>query len=309
MLATGKKIQHIRTITEFHRLRGLPKPLHPLVSLVDYRQVKHNPENNRVSWVQEFYTIGLKRNVPAKFRYGQQEYDFDEGLMSFIAPGQIYSVQVYEDQKLPRPTGWLLLIHPDFLWNTPLANGIKRYEFFGYNVHEALFLSEKEENTIVGIMQNIEQEYRENIDRFSQYITIAQIETLLRYAERFYQRQFITRRITNHQVLNRLEAVLDDYFDDAELAERGLPSVQSIADALNLSPNYLSDLLKSLTGKSTQQHIHDKLINKAKAKLAATELSVSEIAYTLGFGHPQSFSKFFKAKTNQSPLEFRLSFN
>jgi len=202
-----------------------------------------------------------------------------------------------------------LLIHPDFLWNTQLAKTIKQYEYFDYSVNEALFLSEKEETTIIGMMQNMEQEYSSNIDKFSQDIIIAQLELLLNYANRFYHRQFITRKITNHKILDRLEQILDQYFQGGDLAKKGLPTVQYIAETLNVSPNYLSAMLKMLTGQSTQQHIHDKLIEKAKEKLSVTGLSVSGIAYELGFGHPQSFSKLFKTKTNLSPLEFRQSFN
>lgn len=186
---------------------------------------------------------------------------------------------------------------------------IKRYEYFDYSVCEALFLSEKEESIIDGIIQNIKQEYHSNIDKYSQNIIISQIETLLNYSERFYQRQFITRKVTNHQILNRLEELLDDYFRNDEAIKTGLPTVQSVAKKLNLSVSYLSNLLKVISGKSTQQHIHDKLIEKAKEKLSTTNLSISEIAYELGFEHPQSFSKLFKAKTHLSPLEFRQSFN
>jgi len=200
-------------------------------------------------------------------------------------------------------------VHPDFLWNTPLAKSLKQYEYFDYSVHEALFLSEKEEITIIGLMQNIQQEYHSNIDKFSQNVMIAQLELLLNYADRFYHRQFITRKITNHKILNRLEDMLNEYFNSDDLIKKGLPTVQHIAATLNVSPNYLSGLLKTLTGQSTQQHIHDKLIEKAKEKLSTTDLSVSEIAYELGFEHPQSFSKLFKTKTNFSPLEFRQSFN
>ena len=202
-----------------------------------------------------------------------------------------------------------MLVHPDFLWNTPLAKTIKQYEYFSYSVNEALHLSEKEEAMIIGIMRNVEQEYHSNIDKFSQDVIIAQLELLLTYAERFYQRQFITRKITNHRILNRLEDILTEYFNSDVLVKKGLPTVQYIAETLNVSPNYLSGLLKVLTGQSTQQHIHDKLIEKAKEKLSTTDLSVSEIAYELGFEYPQSFSKLFKTKTNLSPLEFRQSFN
>src|SRR5271157_3434742 len=304
------KPHRIKTIAEFHRLWNLPKPENPLVSVInlDVFAGRNWSEVEPVNLVFDLYSISLKRNFPAKVKYGQQVYDFDEGVMSFMAQGQVFGVEHAPGQEL-KQSGWMLLIHPDFLWNTPLAKTIKSYEYFDYSVNEALFLSEKEEATMIGILQNIQYEYHANIDKFSQDIIIAQIELLLKYSERFYQRQFITRKITNHAILNRLEEFLADYFNSDDLAEKGLPSVQSIAEALNVSPNYLSGLLKVLTGQSTQQHIHDKLIEKAKEKLSTTDLSVTEIAYELGFGHPQSFSKLFKTKTNLSPSEFRQSFN
>jgi AraC family transcriptional activator of pobA len=249
----------------------------------------------------------LKRNIQGKFRYGQQQYDFDEGLISFVAPGQVVHLTV--ERPKVKPTGMLLFIHPEFLWNTPLAKDIKQYEFFGYAVNEALFMSEKEEIIITELMQNIQREYHANIDKFSHNIIIAQIQLLLNYCERFYQRQFITRKKSSHLVLERLEKILDDWFSSEDLIEKGLPTAQQIAEVLNISPNYLGSLLKALTGQSTQHHIHDKLIEKAKEKLSTTKLSVSEIAYQLGFEHSQSFNKLFKSKTNVSPLEFRHSFN
>ena len=302
----SKNIHTFNTISQFHKMSGLPKPEHPLVSLVDYGLVEYQTEEKEISWVQNFYTIGLKRNIQGKFRYGQQQYDFDEGLMSFVASGQLVHLTV---EKLNvKPTGFLLLIHPDFVWKTSLAKNIKQYDFFGYAVNEALFLSEKEETVITDIFLNIQKEYHSNIDKFSQNIIIAQIELLLNYCERFYQRQFITRKKSNHQILERLENILVDYFSDDNLSEKGLPTAQQIANLLNVSPNYLGSLLKTLTGQTTQLHIHNKLIEKAKERLSTTNLSVSEIAYELGFEHPQSFSKLFKAKTNLSPLEFRQSF-
>jgi len=287
---------------------GLPKPEHPLVSVINFESIKCLPYKEPTSLLFDFYSISLKRNFNARMKYGQQQYDFDDGIMFFIAPGQVFRVEIEQNEKL-RHTGWALLVHPDFFWNTPLAQGIKQYEYFDYSVHEALYLSEKEEATIVSTMQNIGQEYHSNIDKFSQGIIIAQVELLLNYADRFYHRQFITRKITNHKILDRLESILTKYFNSEDLVKQGLPTVQYIADTLNVSPGYLSGLLKALTGQSTQQHIHDKLIEKAKEKLSVTGLSVSEIAYELGFEHPQSFSKLFKTKTNISPLEFRQSFN
>ena len=300
-------IRKIETISDFHKIRGLSSPLHPLVSLVDYGLSTILPEHIGEHWHFNFYSIGVKKDI-GTLRYGQQKYDFDEGLMSFISPGQILSVEPNNKANL-KPSGWLLLIHPDFLWNSTLAKSIKQYEFFNYSINEALFMSEKEERIIEGILQNISREIENNIDKFSQNIIIAQIELLLNYSERFYQRQFITREKNNHEILGRLEKLLTDYFNDETLINKGLPSVQYVANALNLSPNYLSSLLKNLTGQNTQQHIHEKLVAKAKEKLSTTSLSVNEIAYALGFEHSQSFSKLFKSKTNFSPLEFRQSFN
>jgi AraC family transcriptional activator of pobA len=298
----------IKTISEYHQVMKLPKPEHPLISVINLESIRDFPFIESTNLVFDFYSISLKRNFNAKIRYGQQKYDFDEGIMFFISPGQVFGIEVNKDEELKR-SGWLLLVHPDFLWNTSLAKTIKQYEYFDYSVHEALHLSEKEETTIISIMGNIQQEYYSNIDKFSQGVIIAQLELLLTYADRFYHRQFITRKITNHKILNRLEEILTEYFNNNVLAQKGLPTVQYIAETLNVSPSYLSGLLKALTGQSTQQHIHDKLMEKAKEKLSTSDLSISEIAYELGFEHPQSFSKLFKTKTNLSPLEFRQSFN
>ncbi|MEM6803627.1 MAG: helix-turn-helix transcriptional regulator [Bacteroidota bacterium] len=303
-------IRRLKTISDLHRFNHIAPPEHPLISLLDYREIKPDAINNELKWIQEFYTISIKRNVQGKYRYGQQSYDFDEGLMTFFAPEQVISVQLVEsDTTTHQPSGWILAIHPDFFFGTGLANTIKKYRFFNYSVREALFLSEKEESTIIEILQHIRSEYRANLDQYSQEIINKQLELLLSYAQRFYQRQFLTRKVSNHQVLDKLERLLEDYFNTETLTRRGLPSVQDIAQHLNLSPDYLSSLLKNLSGQTTQQHIHRKLIERAKVKLSTTSLSVSEIAYELGFEHPQSFSKLFKTKTKQTPIEFRTSFN
>ncbi len=300
---------HLKSVKDYHKLANIKAPEHPLISLVNYKDVNYPEYIDKLKWKQDYYTIGLKRNVPYKFFYGQQQYDFDEGLMTFIAPNQVMSLGKNPNVKSSKPSGWLLLIHPDFLWNSALAQQITNYEYFGYSINEALFLSEKEEHTILELFKNIEQEYRSNIDKFSQKIIISQLEVLLNYAERFYERQFITRKITNHHILDKLEAFLNTYFSESNIIEKGLPTVQDIANHLNLSPNYLSNMLKSLTGQSTQQHIHNKLIDKAKGQLSTTSLSISEIAYGLGFEHPASFTKLFKNKTDMSPLEFRKAYN
>jgi len=298
----------VKTISEYHKLRGLPKPEHPLITVIEYDTTAHEAGSMSASLVLDFYSIAMKRNFDVKIKYGQQEYDFDEGIMFFISPGQVFRIEVV-NESVEKHSGWILLVHPDFFWNTSLAKTIKQYEYFDYSVNEALFLSDKEEGIVAGLMRNIQQEYHSNIDNFSQSIIIAQLELLFSYSERFYHRQFLTRKISNHKILDRLESILNEYMNSNDLSTKGLPTVQYVAKALNVSPNYLSGLLKVLTSKSTQQHIHDKLIEKAKEKLSTTDLTVSEIAYDLGFEHPQSFSKLFKTKTNLSPLEFRQSFN
>ena len=299
------KPYRIQSITEIYRMMGLSKPHHPLIGIIDFEGLKDSDSGTNAV-IFDLYVIVLKRGCDKLF-YGQQKYDFDEGVMAFLSPGQILRG---EDGGIPpKLEGWMLFIHPDFLWNTPLAKKIKQYEYFGYSTNEALFLSDKEETVVNGIIDNIKQEYHSNIDKFSQDVIVAQLELLFTYAQRFYERQFITRKIINNNVLNRVEEILTDYFDKEDIVLKGLPTVQHIADMLNLSNKYLSSLLKQLTGQTTQQHIHNKLIEKAKEKLSTTDLTVSEIAYDLGFEHSQSFSKLFKNKTNQSPLEFRQSFN
>ena len=294
----------ISSITEIHRLMGLPKPHHPLISIVDLKGLRNDTGIDAV--VFDLYVISMKRGCDG-LHYGQQKYDFDEGLMAFMSPGQVLRGE--ENGVPPDLDGWMLFVHPDFFWNTPLAVKIRRYEYFSYATNEALFLSDKEEILINELIKNVRTEYYSNMDKFSQDIIISHLETLLNYAERFYQRQFITRKITNHHVLSQVEELLTTYFKNEALLAEGVPTVRYFADALNMSAKYLSSLLKQLTGQTMQQIIHNKLIEKAKEKLSTTQMSVSEIAYQLGFEHPQSFNKLFKSKTKQSPLDFRQSFN
>ncbi|AEV96899.1 AraC family transcriptional regulator [Niastella koreensis] len=303
----SKTVHRINTISEYHKMMGLPAPAHPLISVIDYESVKL-PCRAQTSFVFDFYSMSLDRNFKGKRIYGRQQCDYDEGVLFFMSPGQVFEIEVSPGITINR-SGWLLLFHPDLLFSSPLARTIKQYDYFSYSANESLFLSDKEEMTIAGILQNIIQECEANIDRFSQPVMLAHLELLFTYADRFYQRQFITRKAVNHTVLNRLEDILNRYYDDAQLPVTGLPTVQYVAGALNISAGYLSGLLKMLTGQSTQQYIQDKLVEKAKVKLAVTRMSVSEIAYELGFEHPQSFSRLFKTKTNLSPLEFRQSFS
>lgn len=297
----------IKTISEYHKLRGLPAPEHPLISVIDYAKMKVAGEEAEAGMLFDFYLVAIKRGMDGKMYYGQQAYDFDEGIMFFMAPHQL--LKLAKQSPNSRRTGWMLLIHPDFLWSSSLATMNRQYEFFDYAVHEALFLSKKEEATLHTLAQQIKQEYQLPIDKFSQPIIISQLETLLNYGERYYQRQFITRKKTNHAIVQRIEKLLQEYFDKGLAETDGIPSVQYVADQLHISSSYLGSLLKSVTGLNTQQHIHEQLIAKAKQQLSTTQLSVSEIAFALGFEHSQSFSKLFKTKTNQTPLDFRKAVN
>lgn len=301
----SKQIISINSISDLYKLSGLSKPKHPLIGLINLDEIDFTSPQESTNLVLNFYTISLKKCEGSKMKYGQNYYDFDEGMLAFMEPGQVIS----SENGGTRATGWWLVFHPDFIRNYPLSKTIKNYGFFSYAVNEALHLSEKEQATMEGIMKNIEEEYNHSIDLFSHDVMISHLELLLNYSNRFYNRQFITRKSASNDLLTKMESLLNDYFNSDKLVENGLPSVQYFANQLNVSSNYLSDMLRTLTGQSTQQHIHNKLIEKAKEALTLTNLSVSEIAYQLGFEHPQSFSKLFKSKTNVSPLEYRASFN
>ena len=293
------------SLSDLHRVFGLPAPLHPLISLVENKDNEIDAWKMPVSFIANFYKISYKKNLSGKLKYGQGYYDFDEGGLFFKAPNQVSANgETNEDHR-----GFTLLFHPDFLAGYPLAKKIKQYGFFSYSVNEALHLSNKEKLTVISIFKNIDEELQNRIDDFSQDVIISQIETLLNYSNRFYKRQFITRKSVSNDFLQKLEEILDNYFNNERSLMQGIPKVQYLAESLNLSPGYLSDMLRSLTGQNAQQHIHNKLIEKAKEKISTTSLSISEIAYELGFEHPSSFNKLFKSKTNLSPLEFRQSFN
>jgi AraC family transcriptional activator of pobA len=293
------------TLSDLHRLLGLPKPLHPLISLVENRDNEIDVSKLPALFIHDFYKISYKKNLRGKIKYGQGYYDFDEGGLLFKAPNQVSANgEISQDHS-----GFTLLFHPDFLAAYPLAKNIKQYGFFSYSVNEALHLSDKEKETIISIFKNIDEELKNRIDDFSQDVIISQIETLLNYSNRFYKRQFITRRSANNNLLEKLEEILDDYFKNEKPLTQGIPTVQFLAETLNISPSYLSDMLRSLTGQNAQQHIHNKLIDEAKEKISTTNLTISEISYELGFEHPSSFNKLFKLKTTLSPLEFRKSFN
>ena len=293
------------SISELHRAMGLPKPMHPLVSLVDNSEIKATSDELLNPFILNFYKISYKKNLQGKIKYGQNYYDFDEGGLMFISPNQVLATAENNNDY----SGYSLLIHPDFIRNYPLEKNIKKFGFFSYSANEALYLSDKEKQIIISIFENIEQELTTMIDDFSQDVMISHIEVLLNYSNRFYKRQFITRKAISNDFLERLETLLNDYFNNETALMKGLPTVQYLSEELNVSPGYLSDMLRSLTGQNAQQHIHNKMIEKAKEILSTSNLSVAEVSYQLGFEHPQSFNKIFKRKTNLTPIEFKQSFN
>ncbi len=293
----------IKSITQLHRLLEIEKPKHPLVSVIDFSTIKCF-EKDLETVTYHFYCIALKKNFEGMMKYGQQYVDFEEGVMTFFSPHQVVTTEIVDDLQLE---GYWLVIHPDFLKGTAFDHKIKNYPFFSYEVYEALFLSEDEEQSIKDLLLQIRKETQVNIDHFSQEIILSQIELMLNYVSRYYSRQFITRQSSNRDILMKFEKILTEtYHQENDFTKI---TVEEIAAQLHLSPNYLSDLLRSISGASTQEHIQRFKLEKAKELLTSTELSVSEIAYCLGYERPQSFNKIFKKYTELSPLEYKKSFN
>ena len=280
---------------------GLEPPKHPLITLFNWEDIKTNrPVGTETQASFEFYMISQKEIPCGAVKYGRNHYDFEEGVMMFVAPGQVLSSTVEAE-----PTGWALFFHPDLIRTTTLGQKISEYSFFSYEANEALHLSDKEKETVTGIVDQIRDEYSGNIDVHTQDLIVSQLELLLNYSTRFYGRQFITRKTNNTDQISRFESYLTKYFDSQKPYTEGLPSVKQCAEHLGFSPDYLSDLLKQETGKNAQDHIHYLLIDRAKTALLSTSDSVSEIAYSLGFEYPQYFSKLFKKKVGVTPGEFR----
>lgn len=303
MAKEGKSVTVINSISELHRILNLAPPKNTMITLIN-----HKDEASQADTVERlvlnFYQICIKKNFKGRFKYGRNFYDFDKGTMTFSAPQQVMSV----DQGTNRDReGWSLMFHPELIRHYQLGKAIKNFGFFSYEASEALHLSEDEEKLIEGLVSNIRTEYESRLDNFSADVIVSNLELLLNYCNRFYSRQFVTRKMANNDLLTRFEQVMDLHFKDDTQA--GLPTVNSIASELGISPSYLSDMLRTVTGQNTQQHLHERLIEKAKQKLVTTNLSVSEIAFILGFEYPQSFSKLFKSKTDMSPTEYRQSFN
>ncbi len=298
-------INNINSISQLVRVLGFPAPSHPLITLVDYNNASLGmfPKGQKVSL--DFYKISFKPTFKGQIKYGQGFYDFEEGGLAFLKPKQI----VFPPEELESYEGIALYFHPDFIRNYPLGKTINQYGFFSYDVSEALFLSAKEKEIIANLFATIANELANTIDHFSQDILVSQVELLLNYSNRFYNRQFITRKAVNHDIIASLDSLLNRYFQEENGLRNGLPSVKYVSTELKFSQRYLSDMLRSFTGLNTQQYIQNAIIEKAKEKLSTTNLSISEIAFELGFEHPQSFSKLFKSKTNVSPLEFRYLFH
>ena|SRR6218665_1990155 len=292
------------SLSQLHKAMGQPAPSHPLISILNYGDAHFDPKDFENGIILNFYKISFKTSFSGKLKYGQGYYDFEEGGMSFIAPGQLLKMQDEEANY----DGMTLHIHPDFLRTYTLDSTIKQYGFFGYSASEALYLSEREKTTIFNIYQFVQEELNERIDKFSQDVIISQIELLLNYANRFYDRQFLTRKAVNNDILTQLEKQIETYFTEEQTLLKGLPTVNAIAENIGVTPRYLSDLLRNLIGLNTQQFIHEKVIEKAKEYLAKDELTIAEIAYHLGFEHPQSFNKLFKSKTSISPSDYKRSF-
>ncbi len=291
------------SISEFHSALALPKPMHPLFSIFEFTATKNNA--TPITIIPNFYLISYKNNFKGKLKYGQGYYDFDEGGMLFIAPNQLLTID--DDDCDCHSIN--VLIHPDFFWHNPLQKKINSFGFFSYATNEALHLSDRERQKIISVFDDIKEEVLHPIDEVSQDLIISYLDVLLNYSNRFYKRQFITRKILNNDVATNFDDLLNDYFNTDTSLLKGLPSVKYFSDKLNVSPGYLSDLLRASTGQNTQQQIHHKLIEKAKELLSTSDLTVAEVAYQLGFEQPQSFSKLFKKKTNVSALEFRQSIN
>ncbi len=311
---SNHSVKRFNTLADVMQASGFPPPQHPLIVLlngVDKPLEGHAPPK---SHVLNYYKIAFKPDAGGELIYGHTKFDFKEGGLFFVAPQQILSAIETDKQKETREQSILrpqitLLIDPDFLLHYPLAQKIHQYHFFSYATNEALHLSNKEKETILSLFRNIEEELENRIDEMSHNVIIAQIELLLNYAQRFYNRQFLTRKQNYPSIAERIDQLLEDYFNSDKVLSGGVPTVNYLAEQLHMSASYVSDLLRNLTGQNTQQIIHDKMIYRAKNKLSTTTLRVSEIAFELGFEQPQSFSRLFKLKTKQSPQQYRAQFN
>ena len=295
----------INTISQAHQSVGLPAPKHPLVSVVKTADFKPTVDFKGIKVINNLYQISLKTLGCGNLMYGKNSYDYEEGTLVFTSPGQVTIFDGEMPEVIENEMGWTLAFHPDLIRKSSLAEKMNQYSFFNYEVNEALHLSEDERKTIEDLLDKIVKEYSQNIDKHSQNLIISNIELLLDYCTRFYDRQFYTRTNINIDLVSKFEKLLKSYYEMNVVDKFGLPNVQYLAEKLNFSANYLSDLLKKETGKTAQEHIHLYVINKAKNNLLNSGSSISEIGYSLGFEYPQHFSSLFKSKTGMSPSEYR----
>lgn len=298
----GDTIIHTKSIAEIRAVFGLDKPTHPLITILDTEKLAYREETVGKRFSSDLYCIALK-DSNCGIDYGRNSYDFDDGVLIFTAPKQV--IKVKKTQEINQVKGWMLYFHPDLIRNTALGSKIDAYNFFNYEVHEALHLSENEQNTLNQIVQLIQDEIKERIDNHSHQVLVSNIELLLNYSKRFYQRQFNTRSANNIDIVSRVELLLKGYYSKNQLIEKGQPTIQYLADHCHLSASYLSDLLAKETGRSAKDHINDFLVDKAKHLLLSSTDSISGIAYTLGFNYPHYFGRLFKQKTGKTPQEYR----
>ena len=289
----------IKSISDLHDFFRYDKPLHPLISVIDLAKVERSHRVADAQYRLDLYSIACKK-IEGSFRYGRTHYDFSEGSLMFTAPHQVLSPGI--ENKVE---GWAVYIHPDFLHVNSKGKSLTEHSFFGYDTNEGLHISDAEKSILEDCVQHISREISLNMDNHSHNLILTNLELLLSYCSRFYDRQFLTRAKASNDLVEKFDRMITDYFAKDSLIESGIPDVKYFASQLNLSPNYLSDLLNKYTGKSTQEHIHLKLIEKAKALLWSTRNPISSIAYDLGFEHPSHFTKLFKSKTGYSPKEYR----
>ncbi len=298
----SEQIIHSKSIADIHKVFGLDKPTHPLITILDTGNLAYGEETVGKRFSSDLYCIALK-DSSCGIDYGRNSYDFDDGVLIFTAPKQVITVK--KPQTLNQVKGWMLYFHPDLIRNTYLGSKIDSYSFFNYEVHEALHLSENEQNTLNQIVQLIQDEISERIDNHSQHVLVSNIQLILNYSKRFYERQFNTRSASHIDIVAKVELLLKEYYAENQLIEKGQPSIQYLANNCHLSASYLSDLLTKETGRSAKDHINDFLVDRAKQLLLSTTDSISGIAYTLGFNYPHYFGRLFKQKTGKTPQEYR----
>lgn len=301
------EILNIESIDCFHKILGLTPPNHPLISIISDKESLGRADFDEalfnVRFSTKMYAIMYKDNISGSLSYGRNTYDFQEGTLIFVQPGQV--LKTPDKSEVMGKRGWTLLFHPDLLHNSNLATKMNTYNFFSYESNEALHLSNKEKVFVAGVIEQIKGEIAQNLDQHSQKLIVSNLELFLNYALRFYDRQFFTRTKVNSDYVTSFEKALNQYFENGQAKIHGIPTAVYFGEQLNLSPNYLSDLLKRETRKGIKEYTDEYLIAKAKILLLNSTISVSELAYELGFDYPQSFTRLFRKKTGHSPKDFR----